>query len=251
MEKIIGIIPARYDSQRLKGKVLMKIGGISMLQRVYEQVKKAKKLDDVIVATDHPQIFEHVKSFGGEVIMTANTHQTGTDRCAEVAKKLGEAYKTVINIQGDEPFINPEQIDLLAGLFDEPDTQIGTLAKKIKSYEELIDVTKAKVALNDRSEAVFMSRSPIPHLRGVPQTEWVNHFDYYKHIGIYGFRAEILAKIPYLPSSAIERAESLEQLRWLSHYRIKVGITTLETISVDTEADLILAEKHLKSGGEG
>jgi len=250
MKKILGIIPARYDSQRLKGKVLMQIGGKTMVQRVYEQAKKSERLAQVVVATDHPQVFEHIKSFGGEVMLTSSKHQTGTDRCAEVAQKLGSEYEIVINIQGDEPFIDPAQIDELTLLFDEPNTQIATLAKKIKTYEELIDESEAKVVLNTLSEAIFMSRSPIPYLKGVSQVDWINHFDYYKHIGIYGFRSEILANISQIPTSLIEQAEGLEQLRWMAYYRIKVGITEFETIAIDTEADLLLAEKYLKNQGK-
>ncbi len=250
MKKILGIIPARYDSQRLKGKVLMDIGGKSMVQRVYEQATKSERLDKVLVATDHAQVFEHVKNFGGEVMFTSSQHQTGTDRCAEVAQKMGDEYSIVINIQGDEPFIDPEQINEVARLFDEEGTQIATLAKKITTYEELIDEKEAKVALNTRLEAVFMSRSPIPYLRGVAMSEWIRHFDYYKHIGIYGFQAEILANIAKIPPSLLEQAEGLEQLRWMAHYCIKVGITSFETLAIDTEADLRLAEKYLKSSPE-
>lgn len=247
MKKILGIIPARYDSQRLKGKVLMEIGGKSMVQRVYEQASKSALLDKVLVATDHTQVFEHIKNFGGEVMLTSSQHQTGTDRCAEVAQKMSDEYDIVINIQGDEPFIDPEQINEVARLFDEEDTQIATLAKKIISYQELIDEKEAKVALNTRSEAVFMSRSPIPYLRGVAKSEWIQHFDYYKHIGIYGFKADILANISKIPSSPLEQAEGLEQLRWMAYYPIKVGITHFETLAIDTEADLRLAEKYLKN----
>ncbi|NJL15468.1 MAG: 3-deoxy-manno-octulosonate cytidylyltransferase [Microscillaceae bacterium] len=242
---ILGIIPARYDSQRLHGKVLIDIGGQSMLQRVYNQACRATRLDKVLVATDHEGVFEHVKSFGGEAIMTSPAHNSGTDRCAEVARQWGESYPVVINIQGDEPFINPQQIDQVAALFDQADTQIATLAKKIETLEELQEEKEAKIVLNHQQEVLYMSRSPIPYLRKAPRADWLQHHTFYKHIGIYGFRAEVLAAIPHLPPSALEAAEGLEQLRWLGHYRLKVGFTEFETFAIDTEADLAQVDKYL------
>ena len=248
MKKILGIIPSRYHSTRLEGKALIDIGGKSMTQRVYEQASKCKKLDKVIVATDDERIFEHVTGFGGNVMMTSKDHQNGTERCAEVANKSGDEFGFVINIQGDEPFIDPAQIDEVATLFEDNETEIATLGKKIISYEELIDEKEAKIALNVKNEAVYMSRSPIPYLRAVAMQEWHLKHDYYKHIGIYGFRSEILANISKLQSSPLEIAEGLEQLRWLAYYKIKVGITEYETLAIDTAEDLKLVEKYLASG---
>jgi 3-deoxy-manno-octulosonate cytidylyltransferase (CMP-KDO synthetase) len=245
--RVLGIIPARYDSTRLPGKALLDIGGKSMTQRVYEQAQKAQKLADVMVATDDERIFQHIQSFGGKVMMTDKNHINGTDRCAEVVSKLGTDFQAVINIQGDEPFIDPEQIDEIASLFDDSQVEIATLAKKIESYDELIDVKEAKVVLNQRNECVYMSRAAVPFMRGVDIKEWHQKADYYKHIGIYGFRADVLSKIPHLPISDLEKVEGLEQLRWLAYYRIKVGITKFETLAIDTAEDLKLIEKYLKS----
>ncbi|MDX2301736.1 MAG: 3-deoxy-manno-octulosonate cytidylyltransferase [Microscillaceae bacterium] len=244
-KKILGVIPARYDSSRLPGKALIDIGGKTMVQRVYERASLSQKLDQVIVATDDQRIYEHLLAIGGQVMMTSPNHQTGTDRCAEVAAAKGLDFEVIINIQGDEPFIAPEQIDELAVLFDDPSTEIATLAKKIDSYEELIDEKEAKVVLNDHSEALYMSRSPIPYLRGVAMAHWHEQRDFYKHIGIYGFRSKILANIPKLPQAQAELAEGLEQLRWLAHYKIKVGITLHETFAIDTAEDLKQVKKYL------
>ncbi|MCU0443794.1 MAG: 3-deoxy-manno-octulosonate cytidylyltransferase [Microscillaceae bacterium] len=243
--QILGIIPARYDSTRLPGKALVDIGGKSMTQRVYEQAKKAQKLAEVIVATDDERIFNHIQSFGGKVMMTAKTHTNGTDRCAEVAHKLASDYQAVINIQGDEPFIDPAQIDEIAGLFADQTTEIATLAKKIVSYEELIDEKEAKVVLNQRNECVYMSRSAVPYMRGADISEWHVRQNYYKHIGIYGFRSDVLVQIPHLPVSELEKIEGLEQLRWLAYFKIKIGITQFETLAIDTAEDLKLIDKYL------
>jgi 3-deoxy-manno-octulosonate cytidylyltransferase (CMP-KDO synthetase) len=249
MNKILGIIPARYDSTRLKGKSLADIGGKSMIQRVYEQASKTQKLHKIMVATDHQGIFDHVKSFGGEVMMTSPNHQNGTERCAEVAAKMGDDYPIVINIQGDEPFINPYQIDQVAELFEDEKTLIATLAKKIISYEELIDEKEAKIALNQNFEVAYMSRSPIPYLRSVAMETWHLHQDYYKHIGIYGFKADVLTKVAQLPPSTLEVSEGLEQLRWTAYYPIKIGFTEFETLAIDTPDDLVKALEYCKMYG--
>jgi 3-deoxy-manno-octulosonate cytidylyltransferase (CMP-KDO synthetase) len=243
--QILGIIPARYDSTRLPGKALIDIGGKSMTQRVYEQAKKAQKLAEVIVATDDERIFKHIQTIGGKVIMTSKSHNNGTDRCAEVAESLKADYQAVINIQGDEPFIDPAQIDEIAGLFADSTVEIATLAKKIVSYEELIDEKEAKVVLNQRNECVYMSRSAVPYMRGVTIKEWHLKQNYYKHIGIYGFRSDVLVNIPHLPVSDLEKIEGLEQLRWLAYYKIKIGITEYETLAIDTAEDLKLVAKYL------
>lgn len=246
MTKILGIIPSRYGSQRLRGKALIEIGGKTMVQRVFEQASKAKKLDKVIVATDDERIFSHVKDFGGEAVMTSPNHPTGTDRCAEVALRFQDEYDVCINVQGDEPFINPDQIDELARLFDDSTTQIGTLVSRISEYDELFDYKEAKVVLNSKTmEAMYISRSPIPYYKDKIQPQWLKLHPYYKNLGIYGFQTGILASISNLPMSSLEIAEGLEQVRWLEHYRIKVGISKISTLSIDTADDLKKADKYL------
>ncbi|MDB4903311.1 MAG: kpsU [Mucilaginibacter sp.] len=235
---ILGIIPARYASTRFPGKPLVDIGGKSMIQRVYEQAKKCIHLSEVIVATDDARIYDHVISFGGVVIMTSADHQSGTDRCAEVALQHPQ-YNVIINIQGDEPFIDPEQISKLATCFNSESTQIATLIKKVQNQQELLNPNSPKVVINKLSEAVYFSRSPLPHIRGQEQQNWLNYYTYFKHIGIYGYRADILQQITKLPVSSLEKAESLEQLRWIENdYRIKVAETELETHAIDTPEDL-------------
>jgi 3-deoxy-manno-octulosonate cytidylyltransferase (CMP-KDO synthetase) len=235
---ILGIIPARFASTRFPGKPLVDIAGKSMIQRVYEQSKKCTQLSEVIVATDDDRIFEHVHSFGGKAVMTSPTHQSGTDRCAEVAEKHPE-YDVIINIQGDEPYIDPEQISKLIGCFKVADTQLATLIKKVSSEQELHNTNSPKVIINKNSEAIYFSRSPLPHIRGQEPQNWLLHFTYFKHIGIYGYRADILKQITKLPVSPLEKAESLEQLRWVENgYKIKVAETEIETIAIDTPEDL-------------
>ncbi|WP_299290983.1 3-deoxy-manno-octulosonate cytidylyltransferase [uncultured Mucilaginibacter sp.] len=236
--KILGIIPARYASTRFPAKALVDIYGKSMVQRVYEQAKKCSALSEVIVATDNERIFNHVEAFGGKVIMTSAQHQSGTDRCAEVAAALPE-FDVVINIQGDEPFINPEQITKVAALFTDVKTALATLVKKIETEEELQNTNTPKVVLNNLSEAIYFSRSVIPHIRGQEIQNWLQHHTFYKHIGIYGYRSAVLHQITKLPVSTLEKAESLEQLRWIENgYRIKVAETEIETLAIDTPADL-------------
>jgi 3-deoxy-manno-octulosonate cytidylyltransferase (CMP-KDO synthetase) len=235
---ILGIIPARYASTRFPGKPLVDIAGKSMIQRVYEQAKKCVHLSEVIIATDDERIYKHVHDFGGVAIITSPDHQSGTDRCAEVALKHSQ-YDVIINIQGDEPFIDPEQISKLAACFNDKATQIATLIKKVLTQEELFNTNSPKVVVNKLSEAVYFSRSPLPHIRGQEPQNWLNHFTYFKHIGIYGYRADVLQEITKLPISSLEKAESLEQLRWIENgYQIKVAETELETYAVDTPEDL-------------
>ncbi len=237
--KILGIIPARYASSRFPGKPLVDIGGKSMIQRVYEQAKKCSGLNEVIVATDDDRIFNHVMAFGGVAVMTADTHQSGTDRCAEVAL-LHPEYDVIINIQGDEPFIDPEQINKLAACFTDKSTQLATLIKRIKTEEELFNTNSPKVVVNKLSEAVYFSRSALPHIRGQEPENWLEFYTFFKHIGIYGYRADILQQITKLSVSSLEKAESLEQLRWIENgYRIKVAETELETYAVDVPEDLL------------
>jgi len=210
-----------------------------MLQRVYEQAKKCAHLNDVIVATDDTRIFDHVTGFGGFVMMTSSDHQSGTDRCAEVSLAY-PLYDVVINIQGDEPFIDPEQISKLVVCFKTPGVQLATLIKRVKNEQELHNVNSPKVVVNKLSEAVYFSRSALPHIRGQEPQNWLDFYPYFKHIGIYGYRADILQQITKLPVSPLEKAESLEQLRWIENgYRIKVAETELETYAIDTPEDLL------------
>ena len=236
--KFLGIIPARYASSRFPGKPLIDIEGKTMIQRVYEQVKKSTKLNDVVVATDDQRIAETVRFFGGEVVMTAEHHQSGTDRCAEVITNI-EGYDVAINIQGDEPFIDPAQIDLLANCFEDTTTQIATLIKEITAEEELFNVNIPKVVRNTKGEAIYFSRQTIPFLRAVEKDQWLQRQTFYKHIGIYAYQVDTLKALTQLPISMLEEAEALEQLRWLENgYAIQTAITTHETVAVDTKEDL-------------
>lgn len=237
--KIAGIIPARYASTRFPGKPLADIGGQSLIERVYRQVQQTTCIQEVIVATDDERILRHVLDFGGQAVMTHSGHASGTDRCAEAAAALS-GFDIVINIQGDEPFIRPEQIEAaLAPLLSSSDVGIATLAKKIDCREDIFNPNVVKVVFNERGKAMYFSRSPIPYLRGVPEAEWPGGVDFFKHIGLYAFRREVLSELTRLPMSAHERAESLEQLRWLdAGYTISVTETPFETIGVDTPEDV-------------
>ena len=235
---ILGIIPARYASSRFPGKPLVDIAGKSMIQRVYEQAAKCIDLTDVMVATDDDRIFNHVTGFGGVAVMTGENHQSGTDRCAEVARQHPE-YDVIINIQGDEPFIDPEQITKLTACFNDAGTQLATLVKRILTEQELHNTYSPKVVINKLSEAVYFSRSTLPHIRGQEPENWLEFYPFFKHIGIYGYRADVLQEVTQLPVSPLEKAESLEQLRWIDNgYRIKVAETELETHAVDVPEDL-------------
>lgn len=237
---ILGVIPARFASTRFPGKPLADIRGKTMIQRVYEQAVLSKLIQKIVVATDDERIYAHVRMFGGEVMLTRAEHPSGTDRCAEVAEQYPEA-RYILNIQGDEPFIQPEQIDLLAStLTEKTQTGIATLAKKIELAEALDNPNTVKVVLSQTGEALYFSRYPIPFLRGTAPENRLSQHTFYKHIGLYGFRREILQQITALAPTPLERAESLEQLRWLEHgYRIAVQITDMETIGVDTPEDLL------------
>lgn len=243
--RILGIIPARYASTRFPAKPLVDLGGKSMIRRVYEQAKKSKSLSKVIVATDHEEIYNHVTTFGGAVCMTSAHHASGTDRCFEVLSKETTSFDYVINLQGDEPFIAPEQIDLLASLLDGK-TELATLIKRIDSIEQLLNPNLVKVVCNKNQEALYFSRSVIPYIRNQEQSEWVTHHVFFKHIGMYAYRHDILGEITRLEISSLEKAESLEQLRWLENgYKINVKETDIETIGIDTPEDLHTALKHL------
>jgi 3-deoxy-manno-octulosonate cytidylyltransferase (CMP-KDO synthetase) len=240
--KILGIIPARYASSRFPGKPLVDINGISMINRVYQQASKTSLLNKVVVATDDKRIYDEVISHGGAAVMTAENHRSGTERCHEVVEKLsasGENYDVAINIQGDEPFIEPSQIDRIAALFTNAEIKIATLVKEIKSDDELFSPNVVKVVLGKDKKALYFSRQPIPYLRGVEQNEWVKIIGFYKHIGIYAYRTEVLAEIVKLPVGKLEDAESLEQLRWLENdFSVYAEETDFESIAVDTPEDL-------------
>ena len=218
------------------------------MERVYEQVKKA--IDKVVVATDDERIYNAVVAFGGEAVMTSSEHRSGTDRCREAYEKVGYEADIILNIQGDEPFIVPEQINRLLECFENESIDIATLVKPFSeedSVEALENPNSPKVVINAASEALYFSRSVIPYLRGVERNEWLKHHTFYKHIGIYAFRTEALKAITKLPISPLEKAESLEQLRWLDNgYKIGVGLTDIETVGIDTPEDLERAELFLK-----
>lgn len=245
--KFIAIIPARYASTRFPGKPLALLGGKPVIQRVYEQV--AGVLDDAVVATDDERIYEAVKAFGGKVEMTSTAHRSGTDRCQEAYQKQGVEFDVVVNVQGDEPFIRREQLLALKACFENPSTQIATLVKPFSEHdgiEALENPNSPKVVLGSEAQALYFSRSVVPYLRGVERKEWLKSHTFYKHIGIYAFRSEVLKQVTSLPQSPLELAESLEQLRWLEHgYKIGVGITDFETIGIDTPEDLARAERFL------
>lgn len=240
---IIGIIPARYASTRFPGKPLVDIAGKTMIQRVVEQCKKSGSLKKVIVATDDDRIFDHVKGLGHEVYMTSPDHKNGTERCHEALQLDGGNYDFVINIQGDEPFIDPDQIALLASVLDRK-TEIATLIKNIEELEDLQNPNVIKALKADSGLALYFSRSPIPHMRNIPTEDWMKSHQHYKHIGIYAYRIDVLARLVTLSPTPLELAESLEQLRWIENgYRIKTAITPIETIGIDVPEDL---EKALK-----
>lgn len=246
---ILGIIPSRYASTRFPAKPLADLGGKSMIQRVYDQVKKSKLVTDVVVATDHSEIFNHVQKFGGNVCMTKESHASGTDRCFEALTLQKKEYKYVINIQGDEPFIQPEQIDLLAKLLDGK-TEIATLVKKIEDGEQLFNPNVVKAVISKDNTAFYFSRSPIPHIRNTQENKWIPKHTFYKHIGMYAYRTDILKQLTSLPTSTLEKAESLEQLRWLENgFKISVAETHTETIGIDTPEDLQKALAFLKTIG--
>lgn len=235
---LLGIIPARYGSTRFPGKPLIDILGKSMVQRVYEQASKSKLLTKVVVATDDQRIFEHVQAFGGEVVFTAEDHPSGTDRCMEALQKVGGDVEYVINIQGDEPFIFPEQIDELAAVLDGK-VELATQMVAVENYENLFDKGEVKIVLNDQSEAIYFSRMPIPYLKGVEETGWHKHHLYFRHVGMYAYRKDVLKAITQLPVSSLEKAESLEQLRWIENgYKVKCVPTRYESHCIDTPEDI-------------
>ena len=240
----MAIIPARYASTRFPGKPLAVLGGKTVIQRVYEQVSSV--LDEVYVATDDQRIYDCVTGFGGRAVMTREDHKSGTDRIEEAVEKIHSSADVIINVQGDEPFIQPSQINTLMSLFDDPDTQIGTLGKLFESIEAVENPNSPKIVTDNRGFALYFSRSVIPYIRGKERKEWFGEYPFLKHLGIYAYRREVLKEVTLLPQSSLEKAESLEQLRWLQNgYRIRVGLTDVETVGIDTPEDLQRAEEFL------
>lgn len=236
---IAGIIPARYGSTRFPGKSLLDIRGKSMIRRVFEEASKSTALATLVVATDDERIFNHVHDFGGRAVMTGKNHASGTDRCLEALHLLGGDHQYVINIQGDEPFINPDQIDELAAVLADGSVELATQMIPVHSHEELFDMGEVKIVLNDKMEALYFSRMVIPYIKGVEQELWHEHHAYYRHVGMYAYRRDILEQITRLPVSSLEQAESLEQLRWLEHgYKVKCAVTRYESHCIDTPADV-------------
>ncbi len=240
--RVVGIIPARYASTRFPGKPLAMINGKSMIERVYNQASQCSLLKTVIVATDDERIASHVRGFGGKVVMTSAHHPSGTDRIAEaiaLLEKENEFFDIAVNIQGDEPYIRPEQIEKVIRLFSQEKVELATLIKSITEQEELFNPNVVKVMTDQAGRALLFSRSPIPHIRGQAKENWMEHFTFYKHIGIYAYRTETLKKIASLLPAPPEIAESLEQLRWLwNGHQIFTNTTDLETFGIDTPEDL-------------
>lgn len=247
--EFVAIIPARYASTRFPAKPLAILGGKPVIERVCYQALRV--FDHVFVATDDSRIYDTVISCGYSAVMTRADHKSGTDRCYEAFCRCGVKADVVVNIQGDEPFVQPSQLETLKGLFESPETDIATLVKPFSPdtpFERIANPNSPKVVVDDNWNALYFSRSVIPYLRGIEQQQWPASHVYYKHIGLYAFRANVLKAVTSLPQAPLEKAESLEQLRWLSAgYRIKVGVTDVETIGIDTPADLQAAEQFLKT----
>lgn len=241
--KILGVIPARYASTRFPGKPLVVIEGKTMIQRVYEQAARCPLLTAVCVATDNQAIYNHVRGFGGRVVMTREDHRSGTDRCGEVLSILSEAeehFDAVVNIQGDEPFIDPDQIAQVASILMEQGEVLVTLVRKITETELLTDENVVKVAIARDGRALYFSRSAIPFTRGRRPAEWLSSSCYHEHVGIYGYPAGLLSRIITMQPTPLEVAESLEQLRWLENgLTIRTAVTTYPSVSIDTPADLL------------
>lgn len=248
--KVVGIIPARYASTRFPGKPLALIKGKPMIQRVYEQALKSK-LDAVVIATDDVRIADAVMDFGGQYVMTSPNHRSGTDRCCEAFDLLKTKYDAVVNIQGDEPFIDPKQIDLLVDLIVRDDTPLASLAKRIDDANELFSPNAVKVVVNQEGNAMYFSRNPIPFMRNVDRDEWLAKGRFYKHIGIYAYKADVLHQVAHMEPSALEQAESLEQLRWLENgLAIRMALSDADNISIDTPDDLHRAEQYAQTKPE-
>ena len=256
MKKVLGVIPSRYESTRFPGKPLVDIAGKSMIQRVYEQCAKANRLTKIVVATDDKRIYDHVLDFGGNAMITMDTHQSGTERCGEVVEKFEEKdefFDIVVNIQGDEPFISPDQINKVVEiLWKDDQAEIGTLAKKITTKEELFNENVVKLVMTENEgdgeprDALYFSRHPIPFVRGVEENKWLDKADFYKHIGIYAFNMDDFHEIIQIEYAMLEKAESLENLRWLSHhFTIQVAEIEEDITGIDTPEDLEKVMKDL------
>lgn len=244
--KFIGIIPARYASTRFPGKPLALLGGKPVIQHVYEKV--AAVLEAAYVATDDERIYDVVKSFGGQVVMTRTDHKSGTDRIEEAIEKIGGEWDVVVNVQGDEPFVAKSQLDTICHCFDDPTTQIATLGKPFESMEAVQNPNSPKIVVDNMGFAMYFSRSVIPYVRGKEKSSWLTHYPFLKHLGIYAYRKDVLRQVTQLPQSSLEIGESLEQLRWLQNgFKIKVGTTDVETVGIDTPQDLERAEEFLKT----
>ena len=244
--KFIGIIPARYASTRFPGKPLALLGGKTVIQHVYEKV--ATMLEAAYVATDDERIYDVVKAFGGQVVMTRTDHKSGTDRIEEAIEKIGGEWDVVVNVQGDEPFVAKSQLDTICHCFDDPTTQIATLGKPFESMEAVQNPNSPKIVVDNMGFAMYFSRSVIPYVRGKEKSSWLTHYPFLKHLGIYAYRKDVLRQVTQLPQSSLEIAESLEQLRWLQNgFKIKVGTTDVETVGIDTPQDLERAEEFLKT----
>ena len=243
--KFISIIPARYASTRFPGKPLALLCGKSVIQRVYEKVSGI--IEETWVATDDERIFNAVKDFGGKAVMTRNDHKSGTDRIEEAIEKIGGDFDVVINVQGDEPFIQASQIKTVCDCFDDPSTEIATLGKPFgNDMDAVSNPNSPKIVVDKRGYAMYFSRSIIPFVRGKDEKEWSFSYPFLKHIGLYAYRRNVLKEVTQLPQGELEKAESLEQLRWLENgYRIKVGLTDVETVGIDTPEDLVRAEAFL------
>lgn len=236
--RVLGVIPSRYESSRFPGKPLIDLMGKSMIQRVYEGSKASSLIQEVVVATDDDRIFSHVESFGGKVVMTSENHRSGTDRCGEVIENYKD-YDIVINIQGDEPLVDVSQLEQIVQLFEDPEVQIATLAKKIDKSEDIFNPNRIKVVLDKNANGVYFSRSPIPFTQGVEKEDWLKHSDYFRHIGIYAYRTTCLRDLVRLEPTQLEKTESLEQLRWIFNgFQIRIGLTEIETPNIDTPEDV-------------
>ena len=245
--KVVGIIPSRFASTRFPGKPLAMIKGKTMIRRVCEQAWKSK-LDAVVVATDDMRIADEVLTFGGQYVMTDPNHQSGTDRCREALDILEKQYDAVVNIQGDEPFIDPRQINALIDLVSQDEVKIASLARRIFDEDALFSPNTVKVVMDNDRNALYFSRSTIPYLRNVAREDWLSKCDFYQHIGIYAYKAETLRQIAEMQPTVLEQAESLEQLRWLENgLSIRMAITQVENISIDLPTDLFKAEQFAQS----
>lgn len=244
--RFLGIIPVRYKSSRFPGKPLVNIAGKTMLQRVYEQAKKCSQLDHLVIATDDELIYQHAQSLGADVIMTSPHHPSGTDRCFEAYTKLNQNFDVIINIQGDEPFISPQQISLLVRSFKKDD-EIATLMIACNDYETLFSEGEVKIVLDNNNYALYFSRSVIPYLKNIPKDQWHLHYKYYRHVGMYAYRTDILESITQLPPSSLEKAESLEQLRWLENgYKILCVETQHDSYCIDYPEDVEKVIQHIQ-----